>query len=70
LYLVHLPALILLRGLLDPKGDWQPDILHLAYGSGIGLLILAYAFGVAELTEAHTAAVTRWLVHATAPKNI
>jgi len=69
LYLVHLPALILLRALLDPKGDWQPDMRHLLYGSGIGLLIMICAYGVAECTEAHTATVRRWLVNATAPKH-
>jgi peptidoglycan/LPS O-acetylase OafA/YrhL len=62
LYLVHLPALILLRAVLDPQGDWQPDALHLGYASAIGLMIMLYAYGVAECTEAHTATVRRWLL--------
>jgi peptidoglycan/LPS O-acetylase OafA/YrhL len=62
LYLIHLPALLLLRGLLNPKGNWQPDPLHLAYALGVALLILAYAYCVAELTEAHTANVRRRLL--------
>jgi peptidoglycan/LPS O-acetylase OafA/YrhL len=62
LYLVHLPALLLLRGLLNPQGNWQPDLLHSAYALGIALLMLAYAYGVAEFTEAHTASVRRRLL--------
>jgi peptidoglycan/LPS O-acetylase OafA/YrhL len=54
LYLTHFPALLLLRGLLDIQGNWQPDPLHLLYGLGIALLMLAYAFVVAEFTEART----------------
>lgn len=59
LYLTHFPALLLLRGLLDPQGNWQPDPRHLLYGLAIALLMLAYAYGVAELTEARTASVRR-----------
>jgi len=57
LYLTHFPALLLLRGLLNPRGNWQPDPPHFAYALGIGLLILSYSYGVAELTEARTASV-------------
>ncbi|HTC63529.1 MAG TPA: acyltransferase [Candidatus Saccharimonadales bacterium] len=67
LYLVHLPALILLRALLDPRGDWQPDFLHLAYALGIGLLIMTYSYWVAEFTEGNTATVRRWLLQALSP---
>ena len=62
LYLTHFPALLLLRGLLDPQGNWQPDPRHLLYGLAIALLMLAYAYGVAELTEARTASVRRRLL--------
>jgi len=62
LYLTHFPALLLLRGWLNPHGSWQPDTEHLIYALGIGLLIILYAYGVAELTEAHTAAVRRRLL--------
>jgi peptidoglycan/LPS O-acetylase OafA/YrhL len=67
LYLVHLPALILLRAVLDPKGDWQPDSIHLLYGLGLGLLILVYAYWLAEFTEANTAIVRRRLLQALTP---
>ncbi len=67
LYLIHLPALLLLRGLLDPQGNWQPDPLHLAYGLGMALLILIYAYCLAELTEAHTVSVKRHLLRWTSP---
>ena len=62
LYLVHLPALLLLRGLLNPQGSWQPDPRHFAYALGIGLLVLTYAYGVAEFTEARTASVRNRLL--------
>jgi len=62
LYLLHLPALILLRGVLDPLGNWQPDILHLAYALGIGLFIMAYAYWVAKFTEGNTATVRRFVL--------
>jgi peptidoglycan/LPS O-acetylase OafA/YrhL len=62
LYLTHFPALLLLRGLLDPQGNWQPDPRHLLYALGIGLLILCYAYVVAEFTEARTAQVRNRLL--------
>jgi peptidoglycan/LPS O-acetylase OafA/YrhL len=62
LYLTHFPALLLLRGLLDPQGNWQPDPWHLVYALAIGLAILSYAFVVAEFTEAHTALVRNRLL--------
>jgi peptidoglycan/LPS O-acetylase OafA/YrhL len=62
LYLTHFPALLLLRGLIDPQGNWQPNLLHLLYGLGIALLMLTYAFVVAEFTEARTAMVRRRLL--------
>jgi peptidoglycan/LPS O-acetylase OafA/YrhL len=61
LYLTHFPALLLLRGLLDPKGSWQPDLRHLLYALGIALLTLVYAYVVGEFTEARTASVRRRL---------
>jgi peptidoglycan/LPS O-acetylase OafA/YrhL len=67
LYLTHFPALLLLRGLLNPQGNWQPGPQHLAYALGIGLLMLIYAYGVAEVTEAHTAKVRRSLLHTLIP---
>jgi peptidoglycan/LPS O-acetylase OafA/YrhL len=62
LYLTHFPGLLLLRGLLDTQGNWQPDPLHLLYGLGIALLMLVYAFVVAEFTEARTGSLRRLLL--------
>ena len=67
LYLTHFPALLLLRGLLNPRGNWQPDPVHLAYAIGIGSLILSYAYWVAEFTEARTARVRGRLLRPTVP---
>ncbi len=67
LYLTHFPGLLLVRGLLNPQGNWQPDPRHLAYALGIGVLMLIYAYCVAELTEAHTATVRRSVFHTMAP---
>jgi peptidoglycan/LPS O-acetylase OafA/YrhL len=68
LYLTHFPALLLMRGLLDPQGNWQPDLRHLFYALGIALLILGYAYLVAEFTEARTAAVRRRLLQPWMPR--
>ena len=68
LYLTHFPALLLLRGLLDPKGNWQPDLRHLLYGLGIVLAMLIYAYVVAEFTEARTASVRRRLLQPWFPR--
>jgi peptidoglycan/LPS O-acetylase OafA/YrhL len=62
LYLTHFPVLLLLRAWLDPLGNWQPDPRHLFYASGIALLMLSYAYIVAEFTEARTASVRRRLL--------
>lgn len=70
LYLTHFPALLLLRGLLNPPGNWQPDPRHLAYALGIGLLILTYAYWVAEFTEARTASVRNRLLQPRIPLEI
>jgi len=68
LYLTHFPALLLLRGLLDPQGNWQPDLRHLLYGFGIALVMLTYAYVVAEFTEARTASVRRRLLQPWMPR--
>lgn len=63
LYLTHLPALIFLCAWLTSIGNkhWQPDLLHGAYGLAIAGGTLAYAFGVAQLTEARTDQVRKAL---------
>jgi len=67
LYLTHFPGLLLLRGLLNPRGNWQPDPRHLAYGLAIGLLMLTYAYIVAEVTEARTGSVRSRLLRRKVP---
>jgi peptidoglycan/LPS O-acetylase OafA/YrhL len=67
LYLTHFPVLLLLRGLLNPQGNWQPDARHLVYALGIGLLMLSYAYWVAEFTEARTAIVRSRLLRPKIP---
>jgi peptidoglycan/LPS O-acetylase OafA/YrhL len=67
LYLTHFPVLLLLRGLLNPQGDWQPDARHLLYALGIGLLVLTYAYWVAEFTEVHTSSVRNRLLRPRIP---
>jgi peptidoglycan/LPS O-acetylase OafA/YrhL len=63
LYLTHFPVLLLLRGWLSPQGNWQPDLRHGCYAMGLALLMLIYAYGVAEFTEARTTALRRRLLH-------
>jgi len=41
---------------------------HLLYGMGISLLMLAYAYTVAEFTEVRTASVRRRLLQPWAPR--
>ena len=62
LYLTHFPLLLLLRGLLDVPGSWQPDVMHLVDGLAITMLVLGYAYWIGEFTEAHTATVKRRLL--------
>ena len=68
LYLIHFPALLLLRGILDPHGNWLPDPKHLLYALGIALLMLIYAYIVAEFTEARTSIVRRRLLQFWGPR--
>jgi len=62
LYLTHFPLLLLLRGLINPHGSWQPDRLHVALAFVIGLSALSYAHAVAEVTEGRTAEARRALL--------
>jgi peptidoglycan/LPS O-acetylase OafA/YrhL len=62
LYLTHFPLLLLLRGLLDPRGVWQPDLRHMIYAAALAMLILSYAYLVAQVTEARTGIVRRRLM--------
>jgi peptidoglycan/LPS O-acetylase OafA/YrhL len=64
LYVVHMPALVFLRAALVPGEPWRPDIVHVVAAGLLTAAMIAYAAGVAYLTEARTdrvrAAVTAW----------
>ena len=68
LYLTHFPVLLLLRGVLDPRGNWQPDRWHLICALVITLLVLGYAYLVAEFTEARMGVVRRRLLQPWTPR--
>ncbi len=40
---------------------WQPDAKHLAEGAAIFVVVLAYSYGVAVLTEYRTETVRLWI---------
>jgi peptidoglycan/LPS O-acetylase OafA/YrhL len=67
LYLTHFPLLLLFRGLLDPAGNWQPDVQHLLCGVALALAMLSFAYLVAQFTEARTAVVRNRVMQWTAP---
>ncbi len=57
LYLVHLPALIFMSAWLVAGRQWQPDAIHFIVVAILGVCMLAYAFGIAQLTEYRTSAI-------------
>jgi peptidoglycan/LPS O-acetylase OafA/YrhL len=61
LYVVHFPLLTLIAGLLIGKERWLPTFLHIATALGVLAVTLAYAYGIALLTEFHTGAVRNWV---------
>lgn len=54
LYLVHVPVLAFVAAVLGPSPRWQPGTLTYAYAGGLCHVILVYAWGVSQLTEART----------------
>ena len=69
LYLVHLPVLVLVNGLLfswSPQ-RWVPSPPTAALAVAIGLLVLGYAYLVSRLTEARTQMLRRWMLRRFAP---
>jgi peptidoglycan/LPS O-acetylase OafA/YrhL len=68
LYLTHFPALLLLRALLNPQGNWMPDALHFVYAMVIAAAILGYAYFLAECTEAQTAVIRRRILQPWTPR--
>jgi len=63
LYVLHFPLLLFLRAWIVPPQRWQPDGLHLLYGSLIGALVLGFTWTVALFTENKTRAVRNWVKH-------
>ena len=61
LYVVHFPFLTLIAALLVGDQRWQPTPAYIAAGLGILAVTLAYAYGIASLTEFHTDHVRRWV---------
>jgi peptidoglycan/LPS O-acetylase OafA/YrhL len=61
LYVVHFPLLLFIRARWQQSFRWQPDMLHLAYGSCIIACVMLYAFGIARITESNTASVRGWI---------
>jgi peptidoglycan/LPS O-acetylase OafA/YrhL len=54
LYVLHFPFLLFLRAWLVPAQRWQPDSKHLFCGVGIGVIVLAFSWLVAGVTEFKT----------------
>jgi peptidoglycan/LPS O-acetylase OafA/YrhL len=56
LYLVHLPALVLIRAALQHHGIglWQPSPVHLAIATAITAAVVVFAWGVSLITEKQT----------------
>jgi peptidoglycan/LPS O-acetylase OafA/YrhL len=61
LYVVHMPLLVFLRAALVPGRPWSPDMLHIGFAGGLTILMLAYAWLIAQVTEARTDVVRRWV---------
>ncbi len=61
LYLTHMPFIVFIHAAINQQyqAKWQPDPLHLSYGVGLACLAIAYAWGIAQLTEARTDVVRR-----------
>lgn len=65
LYLVHLPIVAFIRACFIRDVRWQPDAVHLILMAAICAFVLAYAYVIAQLTEAKTGqfrnAILSWL---------
>jgi len=67
LYLVHFPFILFLRTGLLHGHPWQPSARHLMFGLLVSVAVIAYAYAVASITEAKTAAVRAFIVSRMAP---
>jgi len=61
LYVLHFPLLLFLRAWIVPPQRWQPDGVHLLYGSMIGVLVIGFAWTVAVFTENNTHVARNWV---------
>jgi peptidoglycan/LPS O-acetylase OafA/YrhL len=62
LYIVHMPALVLLTSLCIGTSVYSPtDLRHLAMALAVLLLVIAYAWLIASLTEFRTDRVRAWV---------
>ncbi len=57
LYATHFPLLFLFRARIVRNDVWTPDWLHILCGLAIVVVTVVIAWGIAQLTEARTAAV-------------
>ena len=61
IYVLHLPILILIAGMLVRDQHWQPASAGSLTAFGVLLAILAYAYAIATLTEFQTLRVRSWV---------
>lgn len=61
LYVSHTPLAVLLVAVVEGDRRWAPDPLHILLGLALLVLLLAYAYGLAILTEFRTDRIRRWL---------
>jgi peptidoglycan/LPS O-acetylase OafA/YrhL len=61
LYVLHFPLLLFLRAWTVPSQRWQPDGLHLLFGSLVGVVVLVFAWTVSLFTENKTRVARRWV---------
>jgi len=61
LYVLHFPLLLFLRAWAVPSQRWQPDGVHLLFGSLIGVVVLFFAWSVSLFTENKTRVARDWV---------
>ena len=61
LYVCHTPLCVLLAAVLVGDSRWSPDPVHILIAAGVLVLLVAYAYGLAYLTEFRTDRVRRFL---------
>jgi peptidoglycan/LPS O-acetylase OafA/YrhL len=64
LYVLHFPFLLFLRAWIAPSQGWQPDGVHLLYGTVIGAIVISFAWVVSLFTEKKTRVARNWLRNA------